>query len=40
VLGLLKAQAAAGVNVLLVTHDEDLAAQCDDVLALAGPAKA
>ncbi len=40
VLGLLKAQAAAGVNVLLVTHDEDLAAQCDDVLALAGPTKA
>ena len=43
VFGLLRERAQAGCNVILVTHDNELAEQCDDVLdlgALSNPTRA
>jgi ABC-type bacteriocin/lantibiotic exporter with double-glycine peptidase domain len=37
VLSILKEQASKGVNVVLVTHDEELASQCDTLLKLEAP---
>ena len=37
VFGLLRERAQEGCNVILVTHDKELAEQCDDVLDLGGP---
>ncbi len=37
ILSILKEQAAKGVTVVLVTHDEELASQCDTLLKLDAP---
>ena len=37
ILSILKEQAAKGVTVVLVTHDEELASQCDTLLKLEAP---
>jgi len=37
VLSILKEQASKGVNVVIVTHDEELASQCDTLLKLEAP---
>ena len=37
VFGLLRERAQQGCNVILVTHDKELAEQCDDVLDLGAP---
>ena len=39
VFGLLRERAQEGCNVILVTHDKDLAARCDDVLDLGASPK-
>ena len=39
VFGLLRERAQEGCNVILVTHDKDLAARCDDVLDLGAISK-
>jgi len=37
ILSILKEQAEKGVTVVLVTHDEELATQCDTLLKLEAP---
>jgi ABC-type bacteriocin/lantibiotic exporter with double-glycine peptidase domain len=37
VISILKEQASKGVNVVIVTHDEELASQCDTLLKLEAP---
>lgn len=37
VISILKEQASKGVNVIIVTHDEELASQCDTLIKLEAP---
>jgi len=37
VIGILQEQASTGVNVVIVSHDEELASQCDTLLKLEAP---